>query len=192
MSVVTLPSYRDPCDRCDALCCRIYQIDDPKNHSFFWIPIKDMRISCTHVDEHSGCSIYPHRVQQGYSVCLEYSCFWVWPLVWDWATRNWLIINKSTQPQENHHELISACLTKARIYVDFLLFWENIWDIRKQDQKAVDAILSSVEAVLKNIPSMSIWEIREAWDAHIYPKTSPTSADLARIKESKDSLLSRV
>lgn len=61
MSENIISSYRDPCDKCDALCCRVYRIDNPKDSAFFGIPLKVQHLSCGNLDEKSSCSIYQTR-----------------------------------------------------------------------------------------------------------------------------------
>lgn len=44
-------TYQDPCGQCNALCCRVYEIEKPaKPFTFKGIPIKEQNISCTHLD----------------------------------------------------------------------------------------------------------------------------------------------
>lgn len=77
--------YQDPCNECDAFCCKTYPILESENMSFFWIPIKVAGAICENLDGNK-CWIYNEREQNWYGNCIPYSCYWLWPLLDTWMS----------------------------------------------------------------------------------------------------------
>ena len=173
--------YRDPCDQCDALCCRVYKIENPKQHNFFDIPIKVQHLSCTHLEE-SRCSVYDSRESMGFSVCGEYSCASVWPMILNWAKNMnlWVQYESKGSFPENDHMAIATCMNQAREYVLNLLGIQSIRNFQPS-KKDLEDIHEHVSSILAIIHTNAPLEIQEIWQSYLSPTRWYTEVESAEI-----------
>ena len=105
---VFMSSSETMCERCDGLCCRVYDIVDNDT----WKRVKAAGDKCGYLDIKNRCRIYKTRSNHiGYRHgCQTYDCLEAWPIVTIFARRLW--------DHEHKAGILSSLLETIRLRVE--------------------------------------------------------------------------
>ncbi len=132
----TMKWYRDPCEACNAYCCKTYPILDSRaSENLIRIPIKVAGALCANL-EWNNCRIYETREQNWYWDCSSYTCYWLWPLLDTWMKEkmipmhNWWNFLEEIRQYMNwyfniHNKVGFESILRQRIE----LFYERLSDL---------------------------------------------------------------
>jgi hypothetical protein len=72
-------NYSDNCCSCDALCCRVFEVQNIRG-----IQIKSIWDAACKYLERGNCRVYDSRKGDWLDICIEHSCLWIWPILTNW------------------------------------------------------------------------------------------------------------
>ncbi len=151
-------NYSDNCKSCDALCCRIFEVQNIRG-----IQIKSIWDSVCKYLECNNCSVYDSRNDRGLDVCIEHSCLWVWPIITKWidVTKIRTII----QNVSDQNKLLAKIFKLARNWVMDTLEIDDTRKINSIDGKIHTWVLHTIEKMLLLIdPKNTTEEIQEIFN----------------------------